>query len=76
MELFVLIVNDWKSLIIVTKSSILDAAAVPDPPLMKWRWNYFNVFDKKLSLMCALLNNEGIYKLAIYNLPTCLDICF
>ena len=33
-ELFVIIVNGWKPLTIITKSSILDAAAVLDPPLL------------------------------------------
>ena len=33
MEHFVIIVNDWKPLTIITKSSMLDVAAVLDPPL-------------------------------------------
>ena len=33
MECFVIIVNDWKPLTIITKHSILDVAAVLDPPL-------------------------------------------
>ena len=33
MEHFVIIVNGWKPLTIITKSSILDVAAVLDPPL-------------------------------------------
>ena len=33
MELFVIIVNRWKPLTIITKSSILDVSAVLDPPL-------------------------------------------
>ena len=33
MELFVIIVNGWKPLAIITKCSILDVAAVLDPPL-------------------------------------------
>ena len=33
MERFVIIVNGWKPLTIVTKRSILDVAAVLDPPL-------------------------------------------
>ena len=32
-ELFVIIVNGWKPLTIITKSSTLDVAAVLDPPL-------------------------------------------
>ena len=36
MEHFVIIVNNgWNPLIIITKSSILDAAAFLDPPLIK-----------------------------------------
>ena len=34
MECFVIIVNGWKPLTIVTKHSILDAAATLDPPLV------------------------------------------
>ena len=37
MEHFVIIVNGWKSLAIITKSSILDVASVLEPPL---RWNF------------------------------------
>ena len=33
MERFVVIVNSWKPLTIITKRSILDVAAVLDPPL-------------------------------------------
>ena len=34
MESFVIIVNGWKPLTIITKCSILDVAAVVDPPLI------------------------------------------
>ena len=33
MEHFVIIVNDWKPLTVITKCFILDVAAVLDPPL-------------------------------------------
>ena len=33
-ELFVIIVNGWRPLTIITKSSTLDVAAVLDPPLL------------------------------------------
>ena len=33
-ELFVIIVNGWKPLTFITKSSTLDVAAVLDPPLV------------------------------------------
>ena len=35
MEHFVIIVNGWNPLIIITKSSILDTAAFLDPPFIK-----------------------------------------
>ena len=34
MECFVIIVNGWKPLTIITKRFILDVAAVLDPPLI------------------------------------------
>ena len=34
MERFVIIVNDWKPLTIITKCSVLDVVAVLDPPLI------------------------------------------
>ena len=34
MEHFVIIVNGWKLLTVITKNSILDVAAVLDPPLL------------------------------------------
>ena len=42
-ELFVIIVNDWTSLTIITKNSTLDVAAVLDPPVKilqpaKYEW--------------------------------------
>ena len=38
-ELFVIIVNDWKPLTIIRKSSTLDAAAVQDQPLTNAKIN-------------------------------------
>ena len=35
MERFVIIVNGWKPLTVITKRSILDVVAVLDPPLEK-----------------------------------------
>ena len=43
MELFVIIVNGWKPLTIITKRSILDVAAVLDPPLLLF---YFSSSDQ------------------------------
>ena len=44
MERFVIIVNGWKPLTIITKRSILDVAAVLDPPL-KESVNITNTLD-------------------------------
>ena len=35
-ERFVIIVNDWKQLTVITKPSILDVVAALDPPLGKY----------------------------------------
>ena len=42
MECFVIIVNSWKPLTIITKRSILDVAAALDPPLRIFREFDFN----------------------------------
>ena len=41
MERFMIIVNGWKPLTIITKGSILDVAAVLDPPLIVAESRYF-----------------------------------
>ena len=42
MEHFVIIVNGWKPLTIITKRSILDVAAALDPPLLIYeQWTFF-----------------------------------
>ena len=48
MEHFVIIVNNWKPLTIITKSSILDVAAVLDPPLSKVKFETTGKVSKKL----------------------------
>ena len=35
-ERFVIIVNDWKQLTVITKPSVLDVVAALDPPLGKY----------------------------------------
>ena len=37
MECFVIIINGWKELTIITKHSILDVAAALDPPLYTYK---------------------------------------
>ena len=44
MERFVVIVNGWKPLTIITKWSILDVAAVLDPPLIY----YHNIDESQI----------------------------
>ena len=48
MEHFVIIVNGWKPLTIITESSVLDVAAVLDPPLSIIKYFGLNVFQKDL----------------------------
>ena len=45
MEHFAIIVNGWKPLTIITKCSILDAAAVLDPPLSNQSGDFFLYFN-------------------------------
>ena len=58
---FVIIVNDWKLLTIITKRSILDVAAVLVPHLIIltkfYQFNHeVNILDIKLSLLLGFLN--------------------
>ena len=46
MEHFVIIANGWKPLTIITKNSMLNDAAVPDPPL-KTSENFEQCFKKR-----------------------------
>ena len=46
MELFVIIVNSWKPLTIITKRSVLDIAAVLDPPLLLLILIFFRIEKK------------------------------
>ena len=48
MERFVVIVNGWKPLTIITKCSILDVEAALDPPLIS------NNSFKQILILCAL----------------------
>ena len=46
MELFVIIFNSFQLLTIITKCSVLDVAAVLDPPLIRKGINYLNSVKK------------------------------
>ena len=52
MERFVIIVNGWKPLTIITKRSILGVAAVLDPPL--------NTFDQRIPIMRPMVLFPGV----------------
>ena len=52
MEHFVITVNGWKPLTIITKSSILDVAAALDPPLyIKNTIQFFIIFLKLIIII-------------------------
>ena len=55
MERFVIIVNGWKSLIIIIKSSILDVAAVLDPPLISGSEEGHIYFKKPSAKSCRFV---------------------
>ena len=42
MQRFVIIINSWKPLAIITKRSIMDVAAALDPPLCPWYLKILN----------------------------------
>ena len=75
-ELFVIIVNGWKPLTIITKSSTLDVAAVLDPPLIymiyanyvfsSWKLNWSPHFVR---MSCLAI--KSLTKLTV----KALDIC-
>ena len=56
-ELFVIILNSWKPLTIITKCSIFDAAATLDPPLKVISQHVINsliFIEKTVILSCYL----------------------
>ena len=55
-EHFVIIVNGWKPLTIITKRSILDVAAVLDPPLIT-----LDCFAQYESSKCFKFNSKYLY---------------
>ena len=58
MERFLIIVNDWKPLPIITRRSILDVAAVLDPPLGT---SYLPILWNVLYLLIHYLPQNGHY---------------
>ena len=56
MELFVIIVKDFQPLTIITKRSILDIAAILDPPL-----DIIELIDIKLILKYIMHSFSGFY---------------
>ena len=57
MERFVIIVNGFQSLTIITKSSILEVAAVLDPALV-FTWVLSKCLKIKISLRTVAIKNE------------------
>ena len=71
MELFVIIVNSWKPVTIIRKCSILDVAAVLDPPLI-WIWfhpQFFVLyfFIVKMQNICNLTGRNDVHISDILN---------
>ena len=60
MELFVIIVNGFQSLTIITKSSILDVAAVLDPPLITPKYRKFLPSVTQPEIACSKLAIETL----------------
>ena len=56
-ERFVVIVNGFQSLTIITKSSILEVAAVLDPALV-FTWVLSKCLEIKISLRTVAIKNE------------------
>ena len=59
MQCFMITVNGWKPLTIITKRSILDVAAALDPPLKT------DHFKKHLKKLFFLLRNTSYLKVLI-----------
>ena len=64
MERFAIIVNGWRPLTIITKHSILDVAAVLDPPLKQLRENksIMAVSNKDIDSRLAQLDSKNRYR--------------
>ena len=81
MEHFVIIVNSWKPLTIITKSSILDVAAVLDPPLRNgnkvnhtiwWGWPWdFKFHNENVCLVYISYSDQ--YQLLDMYYSSCID---
>ena len=57
MERFVIIINDFQPLTIITKRSILDVAAVLDPPLVR------SVFHERNKYYPQVFLDKCLYKI-------------
>ena len=66
MECFVIIVNGWKSLTIIAKHSILDVAAVLDPPLIRY-FSFDFFFVLLIPALSKLLKDVKVIKEAGIN---------
>ena len=66
MEHFVIIVNGWKPLTIITKRSILDFAAVQDPPLQSIKVS--NMSRSPSVMNMVITGSLGMYILHIFKI--------
>ena len=68
MERFVIIVNGWKPLTIITKRSILDVAAALDPPLMTVSETCLNQVKNVANLLRGMMNTFFVFVLMNFQL--------
>ena len=68
MERFVIIVNGWKPLTIITKRSILDVAAALDPTLMTVRETCSNQVKNVANLLRGMMNTFFVFVLMNFQL--------
>ena len=65
LERFVIIVNGWKPLTIITKRSILDVAAILDPPLLTVLW-WGALSRKSEDLFCPGLLSTNVQLVEVF----------
>ena len=74
MERFVIIANGFQPLTIITKRSMLDLAAVLDPPLVSQKCKFFWKFCKRTKLMITAASQQ--WKSAMETSEQCVKSVF
>ena len=69
MECFVIIVNDFQSLTIIPNRSILDVAAVLDPPLSSTSINIIHILLFRLHTALYTILNRQTTSIKILQIP-------